>query len=408
MAVRIPAIILTLAIFLSALPMARALENMPSIEVYSPPSKSFPLKIFVEPYDYKINPSQLLAEEGEAFRCPYHDRIERAFYQVVRDVVKSMTRFADEHPEYRQLLQIYFVNASRLDDADIVLTIVEGINYSRAVLAKPYQLQIVCSQGGLDYPELHNIIMHEFLHTLGIGHVNRLWTDNQEPEVMLNIDSQIISYPTNLDLYAIYLMYFQDIRETNITLAKDLEYKMVVPYDVELKRLKQENERLKEDNKRLWEHLRNASDVITYLNEENQRLRQENEDLRVLSAALEEQLADLWGQLQTADIIISRLQEENEMLRANLSYCVSLGLELGEKCNQTIRRLVNEYNSLNANYSVCLDYLTMYQRNAQWFKMWTWIMAATALIFVLITYLVMKRHIRKLEEELDQLEGGSS
>ena len=410
-------LMLALALF-SSFSYVHASATSPRIYITPPPSNALPLKVYVYP-------TALDADHGEEFTCQYQKEFASMFYDVLRSFRKVVFRFVDEHPEFHRLLEIWFVNVSDHSEADITFRVIrqEGViaytNFTGAWTPYQSQIYVACNlfdRGSTEW--VWGVIFHELGHALGLGHAFQDRTGDGKFELMRGAAEDEKTYPSTLDLYAIHEIFFNhSFREVFeiIALPDGLEYKMVIPYDAELRQLRRENEELRHRVKsveaemdKLWDHLRNASDVITYLNDENRRLRQENEDLRVLSAALEEQVAGLWGQLQMADIIISRLQEENRWLKANLTRCLSLGLELGEKCNQTIRNLVNEYNSLNANYSVCLDYLAMYQRNANWFKMWTWIMAATALIFVLITYLVMKRHIRKLEEELDQLEGGSS
>ena len=106
--------------------------------------------------------------------------------------------------------------------------------------------------------------------------------------------------------------------------------------------------------------------------------------------------------LQTANTIIDHYEEETRRLKANLTWCLQTGLELGKRCNQTIRDLVKKYNDLNANYSLCREYLTKYYNDARWFRMWVWIMTAVGMASVTVVYLLARRHIKELEKELEQ------
>ena len=392
---------LVLALLVSSIQILEASAetgDLPRIEVYR-------LLFTPTTIDVYVYPDDLDVKTGDTFTCPYRDKVIPAFYETLRRLRKSLIRFADEYPKYEAIVDIRFVNATRIEEADLVLKIVRGWNVSRTLLyrvvdrEKPNEIHITCEDAEMfSEPELRGVLMHELLHALGVGHAETAWTDFHEPEVMLNIRPD--AYPTTLDLYAVYLVYFNppdfgDNYKANITLPPDLEYKMVVPYDVEIQRLREENEKLKSEIDDLWSHLRNASDIIEYLNDENRKLRQENEDLQVMNAALEEQVADLWGKLQTAELVIDRLHEENEILKANLTWCLLKGLELGEKCNQTIRRLVKQYNDLNANYSLCREYLAKYYSDAERSKKWVWIMTAAGMIGVAVVGAIGLKEIKK-------------
>ena len=403
----LPVFLLVILLLAASAPIhVSAQENRPAIEVLkgSPP-KNYPLRVYVYQQAF-MDP-----DGREPLPCEWTQDIISTFYEVLDEFHGVVTRFIDEHPEYRELALIHFVNTLSPEQADITFKVVSWIpdgfvGYASHFSDGRVEIRIACRLADRGQPLVFNVIFHELVHALGLGHARQNATSDGYPELMAshwsNTATRIRIYPSTLDLHAIYVIHFGTLSGNVITLPPGLQYKMIIPYNVELQRLKEENERLKEANEKLWEHLRNISDTIKYLDNESQRLRRENQDLRILNEALEEQLADLWGRLQTADIIISRLQGENEMLRANLSSCASLGLELGEKCNQTIRDLVNKYNNLSANYSLCLDYLARYYSNAQWLKTWMWIIAAAGLISVLTAYFTMKRHIRKLEKELEE------
>jgi len=386
---RLIVIVLALAISLSILPTVRAFEDRPSIDVYNISQKPLTVKVYVYPEDLDLNTSL-------PFTCPYHDKIVQTFYEELLTFRKAVFRFVSEHPKYIRLAGIEFANVSSPEEADITLRVTQGLNRSAVLMYRiggdqANEIQIDCwypPRTGEDFP---SIVLHEIFHSLGVGHASTEYTSEGEPELMRFIQGE--TYPSTLDLYALHQLYFGNVSfngnyKTSIKIPEDLEYEMVTPYDVELRQLGEENEKL-------WGHLRNASDVIDYLDDENQRLRSENQDLRMMNEALKSQLADLFGRFMVANMTIQHLQAENERLKANLSWCLQTGLELGEKCNRTIRELVRKYNDLNANYSLCREYLKKYYGEAQWFKMWTLIITATAITGLIACYLYVRRYLRE-------------
>lgn len=389
-------IILGLAIILSAIPIAESSEGEASIEVLNISQKPLTVKVYVYPEDLDLN-------TGLPFSCLYHDRIVQTFYKELLVFRKAVFRFVSEHPEYSKLAKIEFVNVSSPEEADVTLRVTRGTNESGVLMHRiggdePNEIQIDCSyppRTGEDFP---SIILHEIFHSLGVGHASTEYTDKGEPELMRFIRGE--TYPSTLDFYALHELYFGDVKfdgnyKTSLSLPEDLEYQMVVPYDVELKKLRDRVDSLESDNENLWRHLRNASDIIEYLNEENRKLRQENEDLHMVNEALEEQVAELWGHLQNANMIIDYYEEENQRLKANLTWCLQAGLELGRKCNQTIRDLAGECNDLLKNYTLCREWMTECYDVVQQLRIGILVMTALGIISVLAYHFYIRRYLRE-------------
>ncbi|MEM0328856.1 MAG: hypothetical protein QXW02_00520 [Nitrososphaerota archaeon] len=139
------AIILALMLLTTAFPAISAEKQVPTIEVYKLTSFSTTMRVYVHPQDIDIN-------TGEKFSCPARDKAVSAFYATLTALRKSMLRFSDEYPQYAALASLIFMNASREEEADIILVIVRGLNLSRAVLYKAIdprranEVQILCDE----------------------------------------------------------------------------------------------------------------------------------------------------------------------------------------------------------------------------------------------------------------------
>jgi len=129
----IPIFVLLLLLFSIAL--VNAADVQPEIEAYPPPSRTFPLKIYVYPTDYD-------EVKHKAFTCPAREELIKMFYSVQKTLYKSILRFVEEHPEFGKLALIQFVNASSLDDADITFRIVVSADDSSYVLVKAERTEI--------------------------------------------------------------------------------------------------------------------------------------------------------------------------------------------------------------------------------------------------------------------------
>jgi len=378
--------------------MVYADDTLPQIRVYPPPSRDFPLKIYVYQTDYdELN--------NREFRCPAHSSLVELFYMVQRDLYNSILRFVEEYPEYRELALLSFVNTSDPDQADITFRVVISASNSSYVLHGediPYQIYIECDE--INETNIHgarNVIFHEFMHSLGIGHpVNAYLTSRGEGELMAGNDPTIDMYPTTLDLYALYKVFFDNIREEKIvSLPSSIEYKMVIPYNVELKRLREEEDYL-------WSKLREANDLLTELQDENRKLRRENEDLRDENERLRQVVQDLDIKIQLMQQVLDRCQADRERLdervtklEDELKLCHDLGMELARKCNETIKDLVTKYNSLNKNYSLCLNYLKEYREACEAaleetqfrYRMLIYVITGIAMAFMAAFYIYGRR-----------------
>ena len=319
--VKITFLVVLSVLSISLLTSVTATENPPTIGIHKPPSKSFPLKVYV--YSMAID-----LDNNHPFQCETSSEIIELFYDVLRTFPKVVLRFIDEYPEYRELALIYFENASTPSDATITFRIIKEKGESSVAYVNHWEggAEIYVKCGILDWSfnvthdhmKARNlawsVIAHELGHALGLGHAMQMYTVDGHPELMYfgGFGDEKIYYST-LDLYALYIAYFgnPEYRDgrANVTLPPSVEYKMVIPHLVELYKLKLEKENLMNRIEELVRNLKDMAENIKRLDAENKRIADEN-------MALKRQLLDLKEQLAQARADVSRLQEDVMALQA--------------------------------------------------------------------------------------------
>jgi regulator of replication initiation timing len=340
--------------------------STPAIEVLSsPPPKNYPIRIYVYRQAYVNEQSQ------DVFQCRWTDQIISVLYEVLPSLRGSIMRFAEEHPEYRELGLIYFVTVSNPSEADIVVKIVGMISENMMaggiarVGSKPIEIDVLCEVGNGGQDVAFNMIAHEILHALGLGHAKQQTTEDGSQELMWPKSTKHTrTYPSTLDLYALYVIHFGSASNHVVTLPHNLRYEMVIPYAVEIQALRQENAKLKDQI--------NTSTMLF------EKLRQERDALRDKLSEVNATLQDLSGQYQAIRNILdsyirayNSLQQKYENLRGNCSLLLNvcnqtyheLTAKLGEKhaalvnmtaqynqCANQFNRLYEEHQKLQAEY----------------------------------------------------------
>ena len=359
-----------LIMLVAFLRVADAAEQPPLIKVHEPPSRSLPLKVYVYPMAIDL-------DNNQQFTCEADSKIKNLFYDVLRAFPKVVLRFINEYPEYRELALIHFKNTSNPSDATIIFKVIKEreephvayVNYWEGGAEICVKCSILQWAFNVTNDEVKaenlawSVIAHELGHALGLGHAKQMYASDGHPELMYfgGFGDEKVYYST-LDLYAIYVNFFTEVNygldgEANITLPSNIEYKMVVPYDVELQQLREENQRLRSDLSDMQVRLDQLNDVINRLTNENKALKEQVSSLKksidfleerlgqteAVKSNLEQQLAQAQNEISKLQDEVSRLQEDAIALQA-LNNKLQTENELLMSENQSLRQQLQQAN----------------------------------------------------------------
>jgi uncharacterized protein YdcH (DUF465 family) len=402
MKTRLPLIFLLLAVLLVATPLqvfAAETTSSPGIgimELKNPLAGNYPIHIYIYPGVY----------ESENETSPKSDKCEETFlaiHDVIQDFHHIVVRFVDEYPEYYQLVLIRFANASDEAAADITIKIFkrfgpesgDALGYALFGENRPLRIGLLCN-ANLTYSDYYTAFFHELFHTLGLDHAKQPYTDDENWELMYPATPLgVKTYPSTLDLYALYVAHFKGVVGGVVTLPDGMSYTQVKPYMEEVQSLKRENNRLK--------------DQLNTLNTLYDKVRRERDTLRGLLGKANGTIRRLNEQYQTIRNILdsyirayNSLQEKYENLRGNCSTLLIV-------CNQTYHELTAKFNRLYEEHQkLRADYDDMAQRFNIFIAIALAGVAALGLfaIRVSVKYDKLVDEYNELIDEIERIKGG--
>jgi uncharacterized phage infection (PIP) family protein YhgE len=179
------------------------------------------------------------------------------------------------------------------------------------------------------------MIAHEILHALGLGHARQPTTEDGSQELMWPKSTKPTrTYPSTLDLYALYVIHFDSTSGGVITLPSNLRYEMVIPYAVEIQTLRQENAKLKNQ-------LSTSAMILEKTRRDRDALRNKLAEANATLQDLREQYQAIQNILDSYIRAYTSLQQKFENLRGNCSLLLNV-------CNQTYYELTAKLNEKHA------------------------------------------------------------
>jgi hypothetical protein len=290
------------------------------MQLKNPLAGNYPIKIYIYPMVYvsENETGSGVNECGEVFL---------AIHDAIRDLHHIIARFIDEHPEYYQLILIRFINASDEAAADITVKIFKrfgpesagALGYALFGENRPLRMGLLCSSN-LTYSDYYSTFLHELFHVLGVDHANQTYTNDGEWELMYPAGPLgVKSYPSTLDLYALYIAHFGNASGGVATLPDNIPYIQVQPYYIQLREL--------------------------------ESLRKENEKLR---AAASENVI-LRDKLDWTQKLLNNYIKSYDALRSKYVQLARNCSSLFMVCNQTINGLTAKLANMTTQYNQCAN-----------------------------------------------------
>ena len=423
MKARLLPIFLLFAVLLIATPLqvfAAETTSSPAIgimELKNPLAGNYPIHIYIYPGLYMSENESI----PEVYGC---EEALQAIHDVIQDFHHIVVRFVDEYPEYYQLVLIRFANASDASAADITIKIFKrfgpesagALGYALFGENRPLKIGLLCSSN-LTYNDYYTAFFHELFHALGVDHAKQSYTDDEDWELMYPaIPLGVKTYPSTLDLYALYMVHFGSVGGGVITLPSDLRYEMVIPYAQDIQTLRKENAKLKNQ-------LSTSAMILEKTRQERDMLRNKLAETNATLQDLREQYEAIRNILDSYIRAYNSLQQRYENLRGNCSLLLNvcnqtyheLTAKISEKhaallnmtqrynqCANQFNRLYEEHQKLQADYDDVSWRLNMVLAAA---------FAAVAAIGGVAMWISIKhdklvKEYNELIDELEKLEGG--
>ncbi|MEM2066451.1 MAG: hypothetical protein QXE63_06570 [Zestosphaera sp.] len=135
------------------------------------------------------------------------------------------------------------------------------------------------------------IILHEIYHALGVGHTATYSTN----ELMGGLARNSPPYPSSLDLYALWQLWFGGIQADSVRLPPNIPYVQVLPYNYQMSQL---DTTVKQLQLTLENDIRRINTDIVYLQTELSNLKSVTNNLAKNQNYLQNQLTDMSNEMR--------------------------------------------------------------------------------------------------------------
>ena len=218
--------------------------SLPSVQAVSVSIETFPLS---DPY--RKLPVKIYWEDSKECPGKFNEVLKKTLDVAIVLLRKSIYRFMEENDGvFDEFVKFRIEYAKNLNETSILVTgrqlgEEEG---GRTVLYRTMDGKVIRAEIYYDcetilkpaVPAL-NIVLHELLHALGLGHTE-LEKVGDEYELMFPYQTEKIAiYISNLDLEVLYNLWFRDYDREVYTTDSSFQFKQVKPYVVELQELEE-------------------------------------------------------------------------------------------------------------------------------------------------------------------------
>jgi len=339
-------------LLLGALAVHPVLGERYSIDVVLPPTKYPPIKVYWD--------------ESSMASCP-RDLSETIFETMkvaMAMLRKSIYRFAEESDgRYDELVRIRFENTSKPDGAHIILRVSqlgEGVagrttyRFRDGQPYPPYTVEVDCEVPLSGTVPAFNVVLHELLHSLGLGHTKHYMMPDGGLEIMAEtkpVEREPTIYVSTLDLYALYRIYFGGhvfwggTKDTVEIESEKFSYRQVTPYVVEFDALRRRYDEL--------------SSKYTFLEGRYVNLSRDLEVVSISVKSLESSISKVSSEVQGMSKTVSSISEsvssistrllEEEARRMRLEEALRRNMSTVQESLEKLRRENLEMNETIAS-----------------------------------------------------------
>ena len=265
-------------------------------------------------------PVKIYWKESETCPPEFNKVLKKTLDVALILLRKSIWRFMEENDgKYDDFIAFRLEYTDNPQEAQIIVTgdqLEEGVAGETWVgmvdgeLVPPAEIYYDCEVVLKPLVPAFNVVLHELLHGLGLGHAYFDKVGDQW-EIMAEVrrEGEPTIYVSTLDLHALYQIWFKRSHRDTVALPSSLEFKEVKPYVVELEELKEIYEDLHEKYGVLESEVNSLKGDLKTLKERVYTLEENVTQISTEVSALESEVGDLNKGLSSVETTVSILGE---------------------------------------------------------------------------------------------------
>lgn len=327
--------------------------------------------------EYRRLPVKIYWMDSTECSKDFNILIRQTVDTVILLLRKSIYRFMEENDGlFDELVKLRIEHADDLNEAQVVIT---GKQLEEGILGETWmylsdEKTILRSRVYYDcdvvldpFISAFNVVLHELLHSLGLGHTNFDKVNDTE-EVMYHIipSKRSSIYVSTLDLYLLYMLWFKNYK-SNIFYLSDLplQFKEVRPYVVEFEDLKKAYTELHEKYGVLEISVdRLSEDLYKFKTDSDIKFKVIMEDVKNVENAIEDlslNISRVKQDISDLSVKVSVLENMENNLRENIKRIEENFILLEEKVLEIDKKIVDNYMQLHDEIGYLDNQLKMLQ-----------------------------------------------
>ena len=299
--------------------------------------------------EYRKLPVKVYWKPSKTCPADFNEVLKKTLDTAIILLRKSVWRFLEENDgRFDEMVKFRIQYTQNPEEAQIIVTgdrLEDGVAGATVITMTDEgmipQTEIIydCNVVLKPMAPAFNIVLHELLHGLGLGHayfhkVGDQWEIMAEEKR----EGEPTIYVSTLDLYALDRLWFKGSRDNRIILPDYLEFKEVRPYVVELEELKRVYEELHEKYAVLEKDVAELKTVLELVEKRVSSIKTEVTSLQTEVENLQTDLSDVREELGETGKRLERLsgrvsEQEGEITRLwqQVSYHGGKITELGKQ-----------------------------------------------------------------------------